>query len=303
MIMKYKNAYVLYANESYFDIVSTCAKSIRAFSELPIIVYLLNCDLIVEVSNTITRSWECDIDTDEMEEMYIMQGKNENFYVNRSSKRIFRLIKERPKIVKDALLNFADNVCYIDSDSVATKHIDNVFNLFNKESIYPYFTNGIYEYLIMNGRGGADDPNDLTTTLEHPACDLFGINQHNRRTYRTSNIFVSGINCIDFLDEWYWLCINPKVLNNPEFYAPFQEETIANVLLWKYEFNDGLPYVYTNGSVERIDKVYKQFGFTGQTQMISDWFKIPEKEEYLLVFHGEKRIDIMKQMINKLKYV
>ena len=159
--MKYKNAYVLYANESYFDIVSTCAKSIRAFSEVPIIVYLLNCDLIVGVGNSITRSWDCDIDDDEETQMYNMQGHDENFYVNRSSKRIYKLIKERPKIVKDALLNYADNVCYIDSDSVATKHIDNVFNLFNKESIYPYFTNGIYEYLIMNGRGGADDPHSV----------------------------------------------------------------------------------------------------------------------------------------------
>ena len=39
---KFNKVYVLYANEKYFDIVSMAAKSIREFSNLPIIVYLLN---------------------------------------------------------------------------------------------------------------------------------------------------------------------------------------------------------------------------------------------------------------------
>ena len=43
--VKYKRAYVLYANETYFDVVKGCAKSIREFSKLPIVVYMLNSDL------------------------------------------------------------------------------------------------------------------------------------------------------------------------------------------------------------------------------------------------------------------
>ena len=299
-----KNAYVLYANENYFDIVSTCAKSIRTFSELPIYVYLLNSDKQVDIENTITKRWDCDIDIDEDESMYVKSLENDNFYVNRASKRIYKLIKERPLIVKDAL-KYADNVCYIDCDSVVTPYIDNVFELFNKYSFYPFFTEGIYDYLIMNGRGGAESFDDLSTTLEHPACYIFGINQYNRKIYRTSNIFVAGKNCIDFLEEWYWMEINPKILNNPEFYAPFQDETIANCLLWKYNFHDGLPYSFVNlnGELSRIDKVYKELGFTGENRFISDWFRIPSKKENLLTFHGEKRIDIMEQIIEKLKTI
>ena len=41
---KFEKAYILYANEPYYNIVSSCAKSLRCFSDLPIIVYLLNCD-------------------------------------------------------------------------------------------------------------------------------------------------------------------------------------------------------------------------------------------------------------------
>jgi hypothetical protein len=298
--MKYPKAYVLYANENYFDIISTCAKSIKTFSNLPILVYLLNSDkTVLEADKTI--NWKCDIDTDETEEMYVKQD-DLNFYVNRSSKRIYRLIKERPKIVKDAL-KLAENVCYVDCDSVATKHIDRVFDLFYQYSFYPFATEGIYDFLIMNGRGGASSYDDLSTTLEHPLCHLFNINQQNRKIYRTSNIFVAGQNCVEFLDEWYWLCINPKVLANPEFYCPFQEESVMNVLLWKYNFQDGLPYVYTNASLDKIDEIYNELGFNGHDRLISQWFKLPSKKENLLVFHGEKRINIMEQMIEKLKTI
>lgn len=300
--MKYKNAYVLYANESYFDIVSTCAKSIRTFSQCPIYVYLLNCHKKVEVENTYTKLWECNIDEHEEEIMYVKSFENENFYVNRASKRIYKLIKERPLIVKDAL-KYADNVAYIDCDSVVTPYIDRIFELFNTHSFYPFFTEGIYDFLMMNGRGGASSYEDLSTTLEHPACQVLGINQYTRKIYRTSNLFVAGLNCIDWLEEWYWMEINPKILNNPEYYAPFQDETIANCLLWKYDFQDGLPYIYTNASLDKIDEIYNELGFSGYDKHISDWFKLPSKKENLLAFHGEKRIDVMQKMIEKLKII
>lgn len=294
--MKYPKAYVLYANENYIDIVNACAKSIKTFSNLPVFVYLLNCDkTVLDADKTI--NWQCDIDADEKEEMYLKQS-DLNFYVNRASKRIYRLIKERPLIVKHAL-SAANLVCYVDCDSIATKHIDRAFKLFNEHSFYPFFSEGIYDFLMMNGRGGATG-DDLSTTLENPACELFGINQNNRKKYRTSNIFVAGQNCIEFLDTWYWMMIHPKILAAPEFYAPFQDETIANCLLFKHNFQDGLPYVYTNGGVDRIDEVFN-IGFNGSVQYISQWFKIPAKEEDLLLFHGEKRIDEMNKMIKKLK--
>ena len=296
-INKYEKAYVLYANEAYIDIVTMCAKSIKAFSDYPIYVYLLNTDkLIPDVLNV---PWKYEYDLLEDTEMYI--NKDDNFYVNRNSRNVFYLIKERPRIIEYTLRNFAKKVCYVDCDSIATKYIDRAFDMFDEDSIYPYFTEGIYEFLMMNGRGGAESRDNLSGTLEAPICDLFNINQYNRKIYRTSNLFVAGQNCIDFLKEWYWLCLNPKVMKSPEWYAPFQEETVANALLWKYDFQKGLPYSYCNGNSEKIDKVYKTIGFNGKDQMISEWFKIPSKEENLLVFHGQKDINEMKKMLNKLK--
>ena len=54
----------------------------------------------------------------------------------------------------------------------------------------------MYDYLLINGRGGAASRKDLSTTLEHPACELFNVNQYVRQKYRQTGYFVSGQNCI-----------------------------------------------------------------------------------------------------------
>jgi hypothetical protein len=54
--------------------------------------------------------------------------------------------------------------------------------------------------------------------------------------------------------------------------------------------------------LDRIDEVYK-IGFNGSVQYIAQWFKIPAKEEDLLLFHGEKRTAEMNKMIEKLKTI
>jgi glycosyltransferase involved in cell wall biosynthesis len=296
---KYSRAYVLYANEKYFDIVSMCAKSIREVSKLPIIVYLLNSNLKVDLENTLTIKWECNIE--EFNDMYTVED-NSNFYVNRSNNKIYNIFTQRPAIIANALTKYAEVVTYIDSDSVATPYIDRIFTMYPPNSTYPYFTDGIYEWMHSNGRGGAMTRDDLSTTLEHPICEIFKIDQYVRQGYRTSNIFVAGQNAIDWLKEWYWMCIHPKIQKDPFYYVPYQEETVANVLLWKYnQHHVGLPLVYTNGDDNRVEEVYTKCQFIGQPQLLGEWFRLPAYKENLLVFHGEKRLDVMQKMIDKIK--
>ena len=293
---KFENAYVYYATEKYFDIVKKSVESVRQFSNLPIIVYLLNSDREIDVENTITVNWKCDIS--ESENMFI--NENDNFYINRSNSEIYNILIQRPLIVKDALEKYSNVVAYVDSDSIATKSVDNIFNMYDENLNYPYFVEGIYDYLIINGRGGASTKDDLSNTLEHSTCELFNVNQKVREKYRQTGYFVSGQNTTDFLNEWYQMCTHPEVLKNNEWYAPFNEETILNVLLWKKDIKDGLPYIYVNGSLDTIDKV-NDIGFNGVDSHYGDWFKIPKKRENLLFYHGEKRIDVLDNMIKKLK--
>ena len=295
--IKHQKSYVLYATENYFDIVRMACKSIRTFSDLPIFVYLLNSDLKVDIENTTTINWKFNFSgIDDNKKSY-----DTNYYIDRSSQKIYELLIQRPLIVKDALENYSDVVAYIDSDSIATQYCDRIFDMYDSKLDYPYFAEGIYEYLHINGRGGAETREDMSTTLEHPACELFGANQYIRQKYRQTGYFVAGPNTIDFLDEWYWMCNHPKVLKNFQHYAAYHEETIANVLLWKYGHLDGLPFIYTNGDNQTIDKIFKEELFTGTPRNLGPWFKIPGNEKDLLFFHGEKRGFIQEEMIERLK--
>lgn len=283
--VKHNKAYVLYANESYIPVVKACVASIKEFSSLPVYVYILNGYEPISGANVIT--WNCPIP-----EIPI------NNYIDRSNKHVYRLLIERPAIVKDALLHHAHSVAYIDSDSVATPYIDTIFDMYPKMN-YPYFVEGIYDYLHINGRGGADTREDMSTTLEAPACELFGVNQYIRQKYRQTGYFVANHYCFDFLDEWYWMCKHPKILANHEWYAPYHEETIANVLLWKWNIHDGLPYIYTNTSIERLKKIYNNKYKWGEHN--GNWFRLPANESELLFLHGEKNTIFMQEMLDFLK--
>jgi hypothetical protein len=280
--LKHEKAYILYANDSYLDLVDSCCRSIRNFSNLPILVYLLNSEKVINLPNVTTTHWECDI---------ISLAKR-NDYINREDINIYKLLIERPKVVKHALENYANQVAYIDTDSIANRNIDGIFDYFDADSNYPYFTDGVYEFLLVNGRGGAESRSDLSTTLEAPACELFNVNQYVRQKYRQTGYFVAGQNCIDWLAEWAWMCQHPLILKRNAWYAPFNEETIANVLLWKYNQHKGLPYCYING-------LHNNLQYLNHEYFINNWQKVPLKQHHFF-YHGEKNIDKINQFIELL---
>ena len=278
--MKAERMYVLYANTSYYSTVCMAVESIQQVSDIPITVYMLNDHSEVPGANTVY--WECDV-----------EDVPKSSYIDRDDSRIYNLLIQRPLIVKDALKRFAETICYVDSDSVATKYVDRIFNYYPTDSKFPYFTEGIYDYLFINGRGS----NELAKTLEYPACELFNVNQSVRNKYRQTGYFVAGQNTIPFLNEWSWMCNHPEILKNPQHYAPYHEETIVNVLLWKHKFLDGLPYIYTNASLDKFDEVFNEDNWG---KYLRSWFKIPESEQDLFFLHGEKDPVVMSKLISKM---
>ena len=277
--VKHEKAFVLYADESYLDLVDACCNSIRNHSDIPIFVYLLNSKAKINVKNTQTIEWQCDV----------IHLKKRKEYIDRENKQIYKLLIERPKIVAHILEHYAETVAYIDTDSIVTDKIDTIFDYFDTDSSYPYFTEGIYEYLIVNGRGGAESREDLSGTLEAPACELFGSNQMERHNtgYRQTGYFVAGQNCIDFLELWYYRCNHPVVLKDNAKYASFNEETILQTMLYDYKAYKGLPYCYINGLHDKLE-------YRNHEYFIKDWQKVPLEQNHLF-YHGEKDIDKLNQ--------
>jgi len=300
--MKQEKSYVLCSTENYIDILTECVKSIREFSKIPILVYLINSNRVIDVENTTTIRWDCDLGQIS-DDLYIKN--DENFYIRRENPTVYKILTQRPMIIKDALEKRAKTVCYVDSDSIATPLVDTIFSYYDENSSHPYFVEGIYEFLTYNGRGGIGPSSNGTwdSTLEHSTCELFNVDQSVRKNYRQTGYFVSGQNTYDFLDEWYWMCNNPKVLKNNEMYAPFNEETIANVLLWKYKINKGLPYIYVNGTLDTVKKMYTEVEYKGSNvrNLLGSWLRVPEEKNHLLFFHGEKNPEKMKKMVQEIK--
>jgi hypothetical protein len=278
---KHEKAYVLYADDSYLDLVDACCRSIRNFSTYPIYVYMLNSHNKVKVENTTTIRWECDV----------RHLKKRNDYIKREDKQIYKLLIERPKIVLDAL-KYAEVVAYVDTDSVANASINEMFDHFPRNTDYPYFVEGIYDYLIINGRGGAVNREDLSGTLEAPACELFGIDQSVRQKYRQTGYFVASQNCIEWLEEWAWMTKHPKILKDNGWYAPFNEESLANCLLWKKKQFNGLPYCYINGLYDKLEYRHQEY-------FMGEWKKVPLKNNHYF-WHGEKNIENINKFIEYL---
>ena len=279
-----KKAFVLYATEPYFETVSTCVQSLIEFSKHPVFVYMLNSDLVVP--NATTIRWDCDI-------QQIDYDSKEQFYINRVDDRIYNILIQRPLIAKDCL-KYADLIAYVDSDSIATPYVDNIFNF--SLSNYPLFTEGIWNIMGLGDRYDLEIPICNFLKIDYTAC------RRQRPQYRQSGYFLYNTNCINFLDEWFATCNNPIIKKDFKTYAPFHEETIANGLLWKNNFTESLPLIYCNGTLETIDEINK-IGFSGKSNRVSQWLKIPDKKENLLFLHGEKRKEVMYQMIDKLKKI
>lgn len=304
---KFEKCFVLQTSSRYYLTTLACIHSIRKYSNIPIVVYTMDSDLKFDIDGVISVFWKTDMNISTNDEMYITHsGSDENtlginddvknFYILRKEKTIYNILIQRPLFVKHCLENFSELIAYIDSDSVATPHIDYIFEMFDKNSVYPYFTKGVYSFLEYYGRGRIRDIYDIEKCLEVDICRLFDVDLSNRTFYRQTGYFVAGQFCTPFLDEWYSWCTHPEVYENTEKYAPYHEETVVNALLWKLKFTKSLPLIYVNVSDDIVNSVYKTIRFRDEEYHVRSWFKIPTCSNHLLFFHGEKRPDMMYKL-------
>jgi len=297
---RFPKAFVLYGDEKYFNTLNACASSIRTFSDYPIIIYLINFTKKINLPNCVVVEWNFNF-TETKESVFDNHAPGDNFYVKRNNVRTYELLTQKPDIVKHALMNYADVITFIDSDSVATPSINNIFEMYPPSSRYPYFTKGIQSFILYNNQGYPNG-DDYTTTIEFPACKFLNINIQNRKKYISTNLFVAGFDTLEFITEWSEICKIDEFRKAPAYYAPLQDETLANCLLWKYNYQESLPYIYMNADTKSLSKVFEEIGFNGLENHIEMWLKIPRTKDELLTIHSEKRPKEMRKMVKMLKH-
>ena len=304
-------SFITHTTENYEHITLNLVKSINKYSDYKIIVYTIDYD----GSDNLQKETTCirlDLNLPSLDDSSFILDTNGNSYVNRPKIRTYLTLGAKI----DAMLHatsIIDEWVYIDSDSIVNKNVDELFDHCNKITEFPLATLGPYEYVLITTPDGKllgnpywkeNNTVDNENTLEWPLMKFMGMNPNQRSHYRTTNILVGNSKTKDFLKIWKETKdILPKLVSL-ETIAPYHEETLYNVLIWKINPNhEGLPISYINvNSADRLNHFFKFVPIKKTT--IDHFYVIPENKNDIKVFHGEKRqseIDKMFEIIDNSK--
>lgn len=314
-----KRAYITHATEKYLQVAHNLAKSIREFSEIPVIIYCVDVKkkdtyIFQNIENVFTEIIELNLDKPED----FPTSPSGNFYVDRHDSRSFNVLSAKVISMKHALESGWDEVCYLDSDCIATPIVDELFNWSENITNYPIGTKGIHDYMIIF-EGGVTRGNpyegcwpkvDHKLTLEWPLMQFMGMSTEDRGVYRTTGIMLMNKNCLDFISLWWDVCkILPKI-GDIKILAPFQEETVYNVLYWKWG-KSGFPLCYVNldnglSTVEdfyTVERNSNHFINYDEEDFTKHFYKMPEDKRDVKVLHGEKITSEVNKILHFLKEI
>jgi len=324
LTLKSKNTrtYITHVTRDYLEVALNLAKSVRLFSNLPLLVYCINLQeedkqRFDEYENVQLRNVDLDISERTSEDYTSVDSGN--FYINRYSARIYNILCAKTIAMEMALEEGWDEVCYLDSDCLATPLVDELFDWMPIVTDYPIATQGIHEYMIWieNGvelgnpfAGGSWPVADNKLCLEWPLMSFLEVDENQRGSYRTTGIMLMNQDCLPFIKTWREFCfILPKLVNIRK-YATYHEETIYNVLSWK-KTNQGFPLCYVNigEGLETVKHFYSDDAVEGKLRWddndnSKNFYKIPDNKRNSKVLHGEKRtseVDLILEYLVELK--
>jgi hypothetical protein len=315
-----KRTFITHVTKDYLEVALNLAKSIRYFSELPLIVYCIDLDdgenYFKDIPNVHVRNINLNLKQYEGDQDYIFSGSG-NFYVNRSSHRIYHILCAKTLAMELALEEGWDEICYLDSDCLATPLVDEIFEWSSTIKDYPIATEGIHEYMLIIKDGvqignpfeGTWPIADNTKSLEWPLMNFLEMSPESRGIYRTTGIMLMNQKCLPFIKTWRELCFMLPKLVNLERYAPYHEETIYNVLSWK-KTNEGFPLCYVNigEGLETVKHTYSENSEGGDFSWDDEnhsqrFYMIPEDKRNIKVLHGEKRSSEVNLILEYLKNI
>jgi autotransporter strand-loop-strand O-heptosyltransferase len=298
-------SFITHTTENYEHITLNLVKSIKKYSNYNIIVYTIDYD----GSDTLKKETNCvrlDLDLPSLDDSSFVSDVNGNSYVNRQQIRTYLTLGAKIDVMLSAS-STVDEWVYIDSDSIVNKNVDDLFDYCDKITEFPLASLGPYEYVLTTNSDGTllgnpywreDNTVDNENTLEWPLMKFMGMNPNQRSYYRTTNILVGNSKTKNFLETWKdFKDILPKIVSLKTI-APFHEETLYNVLIWKINpHHEGLPISYIN--VNGANTLNHFFKFEPKKiTIVEHFYTIPKNKNDVKVFHGEKRQSEINKMFD-----
>jgi len=289
-----KRAFITFINERYKDLVDRLIQSIELFSDHPIIVYSYNFEF-----NSTSKRVICKNLNDQQLSLPLFTGEDlqngKLGIVDRSDFNTYYTLSRKQTIILDALNNGLEEGIFLDADGLVNGNIDTSFDYLKECDDYPLVGKGLFEYMMLYDKGNPF----IGNTLEMPIMNLLGIYERSMH-YVQTNFLVFNKNCRNFFEECVKVSNNINVLNHNLLYAPYHDETIINVMLWKRNAKKHLPLVHFNLSdFDSLINFYK----TDKSGAVnnSPWHIIPPNKNDIKFFHGCKSISELDKCLEYFK--
>lgn len=303
-----KRAYVTFTNEYYLPITEKLVQSLQHNSSYPIIVYSINCDVPYQYPNMFTKRIESDmtlmpkfdmgqvVKTRRHDELVEVELPTDSIgIVDRNDLGTYITLSRKPLILLDAINNGVEEGIFLDADGIVKENIDTAFDHLTDATYYPLVGEGMFEFMMLNGKG---DP-FVGDTLEKPLMDLLGVTKRTMY-YVATNFILFTDNMKRFIEEWANLADHPTILADNLTYAPYHDETLVNVLLWKHGATKRLPVVHYNlTNAQKAEEFYNTTVRDGITD--SEWHYIPTNIDDIKYFHGCKSLTEITKTIDYIQ--
>ena len=209
----------------------------------------------------------------------------------------------KPQICHIASKLYANNnFCYLDADTIPLKNCDKIFERIKEITYYPLFSQHIYDYIIHHDPNV--DANHETNLLKFLN---FQVTSRTTQYYRQSNIFLMNNKCSNLLNTWNIAAQNKFLIDNWKTFSPVCEESLANGLLWGYNYNDFLGRIHIDLPTFSEKNIFEFLFYLNNPKeedfAYSPFTKIPSKNniEQICFLHGklkDKEFDIIKSYLN-----
>lgn len=289
-----KKSFITFVNEKYVPLVDRLAESVVLFSKHPIIVYSYNFDYKPKHQNVYTKRLDD-------ENLKYPEFENTNNIpdhmgiVNRADYNTYYTLSRKSVVLLDSINNGLEDGVFLDADGLVRENIDEVFDWSKDCTDYPLIGRGQFEYMMLYGKG---DPSK-GMSLEQPLMNLLGIKGRTLH-YAQTNVILFNKNCKEFFEECNSVANNKNILRHNLFYAPYHDETIMNVLLWKRNANKQLPLVHFN--LTNFEELQKFNNSKSDVYLNgSAWHQIPKNKNDIKFFHGCKSVSELDKCLDFFK--
>jgi FkbM family methyltransferase len=274
--------FVTAGNLSYMGIIQKLVESLNEFSENKIIVYGINCEVPFDMPNMIKRK----IVPPEHSEYDKWYWKHYACIASINEKY--------------------ENFVWIDGDSIVNYNINTIQKYFREIENYPLSDIHVQKefFGIYQEKG-----ENKTQYFSEKLSELWGVSRS--WPYMHVCLFIYNKKCKWWFEE---IIKNYKSIDLKDYkkYLLWNDETIDNVMRWKYGFKRHLPLSnfdtssydgdvgFTEDALNHFYKFWNESGPQNFNRIYGYQF-IPENKSDIIWFHGNKNMEMSDKMIQFIK--